>query len=65
MDVIKSAPSVAARLLRMEGQVGRIAPGAFPGTNESELHGSPVNPVAAAAGHCKRCAVALAHIGPR
>jgi hypothetical protein len=23
----------------------------FPGTNESELHGSSVNPVAAAAGH--------------
>jgi len=29
MDVIKSATSVAARLLRMEGQVGCIAPGAF------------------------------------
>jgi len=29
MDVIKSATTVAARLLRMEGQVGCIAPGAF------------------------------------
>jgi imidazolonepropionase-like amidohydrolase len=29
MDVIKSATSVAARLLRMEGQVGCILPGAF------------------------------------
>jgi len=29
MTVIKSATSVAARLLRMEGQVGCIAPGAF------------------------------------
>ena len=29
MDVIKSATSVAARLLRMEGQIGCIAPGAF------------------------------------
>jgi imidazolonepropionase-like amidohydrolase len=29
MDVIKSATSVAARLLRMEGQVGCVAPGAF------------------------------------
>jgi imidazolonepropionase-like amidohydrolase len=29
MSVIKSATSIAARLLRMEGQVGCIAPGAF------------------------------------
>jgi len=29
VDIIRSATTIAARLLRLEGQVGTLAPGAF------------------------------------
>jgi imidazolonepropionase-like amidohydrolase len=44
MDVIKSATSVAARLLRMEGKVGCIAPGAF--ADMIAVDGNPVRDLA-------------------
>ncbi len=57
MEVIQSATSVAARLLRMEGKIGVVAPGAF--ADLVAVEGDPLADLSLLAGQGERLAMVM------